>query len=173
MNFQLKSVLFLLFSVAIFGSSCKKDEDNQPTNHLIYNGTEYGLSTGYLGEETFDCANVFVTLHDDDISLTDDGDLVGSGNVVSLALNSSTTDELESGTYNYSEEPTALSHCGGFFFFNWDSIIQLGTDFPVITGGTIKVEKSNGETAITFDLDLENGEAISGYFKGRLLDLEF
>lgn len=168
---HLMTLFCLFFASMMLVSSCKNDDDNPTTGgEFTINGDTRALSKGFIesygdnGNGSFDFD---VTLVSDGITVDVAGDLAGNGSLIYLDLNSGASTGLEEGRYTFSSERNALTFVDGSVSLDLDVVSGTGELFN-ITGGTIDIELSSGNTIMTFSLNIDNGSTVSGSFRGVL-----
>lgn len=72
---------------------------------------------------------------------------------------------IESGTYHYSEQHIP-------FTFEWAQVVIGNNYYYDFTGGSISISRSANTYSINFIGELDNGDIISGFYLGNLIDLE-
>jgi hypothetical protein len=166
-------ILTVLFICATVGfTSCTKDKEKD--NYFEYSGTIYHLVAGtmqYYGQLTDGAGYNF------DISLFSSGvtydfntaDLGGTGNAVYFEMFSSSDSELPDGEYSFdvlaTESPLTFDE--GYFGININFDSHTGAVI-YITSGNVTVAKSGLSYELTFDCFAQDGEPVSGHFKGIL-----
>lgn len=173
--------LFLASSLLM---SCNKDdEDNDvsPKNHLKIGETEYVLSKGtcenygQMEDDAwqYDGYNLDLTLFSSDFTISTDSygklDASGSGQLIYFEMFSSKRNEFDSRDYTFSSsEPYSV---GTFDYSNFSINYSVNNDdaeLTEITSGKVTISKSGSEYSITINCISENGESVTGFFKGSL-----
>ena len=161
--------------------SCDKGNDNDipQRNHLKIRGTEYVLSKGIYENYGLmiddllqhDGYNLDLTLVSEGFTISTDSfgyaDVSGSGQAIYFVMFSSKGDEFDSRDYTFSSsEP----HPIGTFDDSsaWGIITSVGSAEATIKSGKVTISKGSSEYSITIDCISENGEAVTGFFKGSL-----
>lgn len=160
--------ILLLLSLVLLLPSCK-DDDSIP-NEFILNGEKYSLARGFIesygsnGNGSFDFD---VTLVSSGISLLNNGDYSGIGEVIYLDMNTSSEAGLVTGTYTYASSTDTFNFIHANVGKDFHMFTQTG-ELHNVTDGTIDITTNGGETTIFFDLIISNGSTVSGSFKGTL-----
>jgi hypothetical protein len=166
-----KLSIILLVLVASF-SSCKKDEDAVRENSFSYNGENFSITNGFFKDygandaESADFDIYFTS------GITKDGSsLTGTGDIVYLDLNSPNLDEIASGTYTWTDGARAANTIvSGYVGMDYDYDLESGTNYDLV-GGTVKISVSDSNYEIEYTLELTNGETVTGYYNGSLVEL--
>jgi len=171
----MKKVLqLLLISAIALQISCGKDDEGSVTvqNEFTYDGKAYSLSQGFLtdfeditnGSRDYD-----ITLISSGLTVSSGGgDPTGTGNLVYLDLNSSSTTSFEPGTFTWDEVrgPGKIVDAGLAIDFNFATSTE--SDAIFIKDGTVTVQKEESIYTITFTLTTTDNKAVTGYYKGTL-----
>lgn len=170
----MKKVLqLLLISAIALQISCSKDDEGPVMiqNEFTYDGNTYSLSQGILtdydeiinGSRDYD-----ITLLSSGITFSSGGDPTGTGNLIYLDLNSSSTTSFEPGIFTWDEfrGPNIIVDAGLAINFNFDTSTE--SDAIFIKDGTVTVQKEEDSYTITFALTTDDNKAIVGYYKGVL-----
>ncbi len=183
-----KRTFIFSFSVVLLISCINKEkEDETPitkdstvTNYLKIGTTKITLGTGMLenyglssmendSNYYYDGYNFDLYLFEKGISIfSDEGEYfpVGNGAYVYFELYSAKGTFLDTGKYTFSlTEPFATKtfDCG---VFSLD--FETEEDYTIISSGSINVKKSNDIYEITIDCLGDDGQRITGYYKGTL-----
>jgi len=133
---------------------------------LLENGfiAEFGSNGVVNGTETFDF-DVFLTTE----SITGEGTLglSGTGDFLSLDLNTDSSTGLVAGTYNWSTTREAFSIVDGSVNTNFNTSTLSGTTVNA-NGGSVEVEINGSEVTLTVNLDLSDGSNLTGFYQGDL-----
>ena len=134
-------------------------------NSFTINDSTYILTAGYLEEYGVNPDGSF----DFDITLTSSGvtesggDLFGSGAFVYLDLNTMSENNLDDGTYTYSDgERKAFDLSDGVFSPSFDFSTGAG-GANSITGGTVEVKVVGPVVTVDFDLQSPTGNVVGNY----------
>jgi hypothetical protein len=146
---------FILNTIALVAtllslSDCK-DDDKEPANYFILDGSTQTLITGFLTINS-DSRNDISgnTVYDPNITLFSDGFTVsatgvpsGTSGFVNFILANSSASELASGTYTYSESENtpAFGFYASSVFADYSTTTSTGQEYEIL-GGTITVSKS-------------------------------
>jgi hypothetical protein len=166
--------------ISLLIASCEKEKETEEikkTNHLKIGETEYTLSSGALenyGQDEagiYDVYNTDLTLFSDGITITnEDGELVvsGSGQIIYFEMFSSTETSLDIGTYNLNIQPFSLKTFDyADYMIGWNQTVD-DDDWTEIASGEVTVNKNSNEYEITINCTDENGQKLTGFFKGTL-----
>lgn len=178
------SLFVLLLAVGVFFVSCDKNEDNnvEKKSELSFGDNVFDLSWGlieYYGKlETDDEAYNF------DIMLLDSGlvfdetteELKGKGSGIYFETFSQSSTELSAGTYSLDttskvKKPFTFDY--GSVAYKIDTSDEGIGDYVDVKSGTFKIEKSGDIYEVTIDCTGENGEKITGYYKGTLKSYDY
>ncbi len=184
----MKNSLKLLTGVLLAGTilfGCDKDEvddDNAGKTNFLKIGTqEYDLSAGILENYGTDDDttwhygfNTDLLLYSAGLSMqTDeygDWDLTGKGHGIYFEMFSTAGNALDNGDYVFSSaEPFPVKtfvYSGYSINYNTenDDVEKEGE----IAGGKVSVSKNGSEYTITIDCIDDNGEKVTGFYKGTL-----
>jgi hypothetical protein len=171
----MKKLYFLLVVLAVM-SACKKDENTTPKNNITYDGKTYELAKGYLenyGYVDDGLYNFDMTLVSDGLTLTENGDASGVGNIIYFEMLSPSPTELSAGTYTFSVNfNTAYTFATGFVGLDFDIANFTGT-FLNLVGGTVTVAKDGGNYKITFNGVQASAKAVTGSYEGTLIYYDY
>lgn len=168
-----KLTLLSLIVTLVFGlNSCKKDKNTDPANYFQYENTKYELNSGYLeyygsnlnGSYDYD---VFLVSSGIQYSQSEE-DLMGTGNLVYLDLNTSSESGLINGTYTYSSGREAFTFVDGQAAIDVDLSTLLSGTFLEISGGTVEILVEAGIVTLDFDLTTSTNKSVTGHYKGTL-----
>ena len=133
--------------------------------NFTYDGISYPLIFG--GYAAYEDGWYEVILIDQVFNIGDDPI---NANAVGFDIRSGSLDELADGHYYYSQSEYPYT-------FYWAGIvIHLNTnqeEFYDFIDGDLGISKSGDTYSLTFAGFLDNGKAVSGYFTGKLIDLDF
>lgn len=161
--------MWLLISGLAGVISCKDDEPAPPPESILnVNNQAYDLTSAvFMNWGTTNCsgcADIDVWLLSEGMSAVDSG-FVGTGHLVLLDLNSSSTSQLSEGTYTWSlvrNPDTIVNH-----FVATDC--ETSCDFSDIgVSGSVTVITSEENYQIDFDITLLNGGRARGTYYGPL-----
>jgi hypothetical protein len=184
-NFTMAALAF-----SVIATGCKKDEEGEtptptPTpkkNELVIDGQATTVSTATLiyygdflgsGTENFDLLIGTGTL---DINLAA-ASFTGKGDLLYMEMFTNIATHLAGGTYDYkpmSNLGDAFSFTNGDFTKNLDIMAETLDYDADVNGGKVVVTHTPGSTAtngiyeFTFDVSLDNGKKVTGYYKGAL-----
>lgn len=167
-------MLTLLF-VTVIIVSCSGDDDGpqMPTNKISVDNTntfEIGQAK-LFSDGTFNGITEFqFYITSTGLSVNNNEEFAGNGDLLSLRLFSGSTSGLEEGNYVFNQQdtdPFILNR--GFHFFNYVASLgdnQIG-DID-IESGSITVTLENDIYTITLNLVDEDGNAVTGYYSGMI-----
>lgn len=170
----MKQFFFLLLVTLGLFTGCNNNDDDSSAlkSEFTYNGVTYRLDRGFIEDlgqnfsgETFDFD---VTLISEGIERGPLG-LTGRGNYIYLDLNTTSSDGLVPGIYNWSNMRSASSLVGGSevgFGVNLDG--TGGTQLALVDSSFVTVEFIRGVPNLTFTLKTTEGQRIEGQFEGEL-----
>ncbi|MBR6830579.1 MAG: hypothetical protein IKM58_00650 [Tidjanibacter sp.] len=179
---------FLMFLAAaammINFSSCGNDDGgdgDDKKNHCKIGSTTYDLNYAdfYIGSagSSNELAEYDIYFAEDATPYDAGGEWEPEGLVVNLYSlyadkSAATEGQMYSGTYNYSAERTAMSHDGYSFYWLPDYQVRIGQEFVSESQLVIKINHVSGnvyeiEWSGAIDGD---GNAVSGYYKGPVID---
>jgi len=167
LNFR---VLLGILAVSLVFASCNKEEE-EPSDHLTVDGTEYSLSKGsikYYGMYNTDPAsyNFDIFLMASTVTKSTVGSADGgTGIAIYFEMYSSSATDLLPGTYTFDSAGSQ----NALTFDYADYVLDISTDSWIeLTAGTVKVEKSESIYKLTVDGTDSNGKKVSGYYSGTL-----
>ena len=178
---SIKFNLILLLAAVFTFTSCDSDDDNggdnnETGNFLRIDDDRFELSQGYIeeyGELQDGVYDWDVTLFSDDFDLTNEEEPTGTGEAIYLDLRTSNPNGLSIGTYTYSDEEEedagALTYVDAIAGIGISFESETGTTF-IITSGTVTVSGTGSDQVIEFDLTASNGDAVTGRYKGALIE---
>jgi hypothetical protein len=163
--------------ISVFAVSCTKDDVKK--NIFKVGNTEYGLNSGHLLNYgvSGNGYNLDLRLYSEGLNLQEEGDgymaAVGAGKLVYLWLTTSTANSLDAGVYNYSSTPGIVgTFRSGYYNLSYNHVLDAddwnSANTVDIATGSITVSKNSGEYEITIDCTDENGNVITGYYKGAI-----
>lgn len=101
--------------------------------------------------------------------------------VLSVELGSASVGNFESGVFEYVgiEDPDSMNHVGmntifyGTIFYdnNRSGTIDATDEIVQVIGGNISIVGNRPNWSISIDVQLDNGENMSGYFNGDYIDI--
>ena len=167
-------LLLTLLIIPLLFQACNKDEEEVvQKNHILYNDAEYSLDDGFFqffgkldpGATGF---NFDVYLYSSGLSF-DNNQFSGTGNMIFFEMFSAVSSELATGTYTFDANETGNANTfdDGFFIINFDVVNETGT-LVDISGGTVKVTKTDTTFEFVIDCTTTNGKTLTGFFKGIL-----
>ena len=165
--------LLLVFSLAVSTACNKDDNPGTPQNALIIGGSSYDLSSGYIkdfgstGNSSFSWQ---VILTSSGVNAANGGFTGGTGNAITLDLNSNDENGLVVGTYDFSDDQEPFTLGGGLIYENYNFDNFSGT-FSFITGGSLTIDFVGDDVRIDWDLTTVDGKGIDGNFQGMLEDI--
>lgn len=173
----MKNLFFALFAftaLTVF-SGCQDDEPAEPmfTSEFTYDGTSYALVNGYsnnlgsVGSGNFDWD---VILSSAGVTINASNQLTGTGEYIYLDLNANSDEKLLPGTYNWATARDAFTLVSGSEIAVDYNISTLQGTRDAITGGTVTVAADGAETTITFNLQTQAGQTVTGQWRGELVD---
>ena len=169
-----------LFLVSSLFMGCQKD-DNSANNYLMVGNTKYAMAQGTIennglmqgDSRKYDGYNLDLTLYSGGFTLStdDNGELnvSGTGHMIYLEIYTSSAEEYDNLEYTYSDSYPApvgtfdygdyvLNYSPGSIDYKWIEI----------TSGSVTISKSGSIYTIIIDCIDEEGNSVSGYFKGAL-----
>ena len=179
---------FLMFLAAaammINFSSCGNDDGgdgDDKKNYCKIGSTTYDLNYADFYIDTEGSSDEFAEY---DIYFAEDatpydtgGEWAPDGLVVNLYYlyadkSAATEGQMYSGTYNYSEELTAMSHDGYSCLRMSDGNVRIGQEFVSESQLVVKINHVSGDV---YEIEWsgaidEDGNAVSGYYKGPVVD---
>lgn len=174
-------VLFILLAASLFFASCKQD-NSKPANHFTYKSSDYNLSSFYMmevpsqnsagayGFELIFLSNGFTVYE----GLNDIDSISGSGSVLYVVLASATasfpgevTYQVDTSYMDNFNNCTAGTVAMGAVDPNLDIDSDDGPRYYIV-GGTMDISGSLDNVNIKFNLIDENGDAITGTYKGAV-----
>lgn len=177
MKLRFQTIFVLFLALGVISTSCNKDDDggSSASNSFTVDGTTYALTNAYKLAYNYPNADgsddIDIWLTTSDITSSGNQELSGSGDVVYLDLNSSTTPELASGTYNYASERAAFALSDSYAGENIDVYTLSGDKLFIVTGGSVEVSQNGNETRFEFNLTTADGKTITGNYQGTLTDI--
>lgn len=173
----MKRFFFLAITCfALIIASCSSDDDDDISttkNYLKVKGVEYDLNDiGTLDVWIFRSGlyETILFLHSGPSGMN--GEFVGEGDVIMFDIKSSFRDGLDSGYYTIDleafESPQYIIDGGGFVYDNFLDDDGNLTQNITISRGKLEVTRSGNIYSITINCSGENGEKITGFFKGPL-----
>ena len=161
-------------------TSCSDEDDNAADNKVTFDGKEFDLAWGLLEKygrlDPLDNAyNIDLTLVSSGFNYDETNDeITGKGSGIYFEMFTESPTELLEGTYEYvvqdATEPFTFDDGG--LVYNYDSDQEeSGLEFS-IKSGTVEVKKDGETYEITIKCTGENGEIISGYYKGTLMFID-
>ena len=178
-KFNLLSFL-LLFTVALVLPSCSDDDDDDgsSSSSFVFDGNTIEVENGFIanigpngeinGTETFDF-DVFLT--DENISAGGTFGITGTGDFITLDLNTNSSMGLVAGTYNFSSSREAFSIVDGVVRTEFNTTTNSGTLSGITlsaNAGSVEVDINGSEVTLTVDLDLSDGSTLTGSYQGEL-----
>lgn len=173
------SIFWVLF-VSFYFIRCEEAFQNDliKKNYLKIGNYEYDLSTGVLeynsqaeGNEGFDL-DLGLFSKNVIISGNDNGGygILGSGEIIQFDMFTSNERFLDKGIYSFQNTPPypigTFSY--GLYTVGWEQgDLSLDNTFR-ISSGKITVDKKGKEYEISIDCKDENGNDVTGYYKGAL-----
>lgn len=174
------SKIFWLSMAAVVGlSACGGDDDAAPSNQVKLDGKTIKFDEADLGSSfdlegelgTYSYHEFFLT--SEGLTMSETGNLSGSGDMVAFGLISESTSELQEGTY----ELKLNSEIGDVDYFEvYSNLSESGPDtYYAAYRGTVKVSKSGEDRyTLTFNIDIftsqtesEQEEFVDGTLKGN------
>jgi len=167
---------YALFAIALI--SCNKDKTIEKKNQILYNGSEFELSKGYL--EFVGLGNSNPTCYIYKMLIVSSGvlfdsntyEISGTGHELEFEIFSSSSTGLVEGTYTFTSSldciPNVFDYAWVYLDFDFNPIKSATLDY--VTEGTVKVNKTGSAYEITIDCKLSDGKILTAYYNG---DLEF
>ncbi|AKA33766.1 hypothetical protein [Flagellimonas lutaonensis] len=168
------ALLFAILGTILLG--CKKDDGvdgGTLGGSFTLDGTTYILDKGFIIDKG---GEYYIILTSTGISATPGGGdaFVGKGDLVSLALISSSPNSFEPGTFTYdstkSKIPGTIENVGAAF----DTVFDTETDIDdfnlEVTEGTASVSLSEDIYTVTFNITVSTS-SYEGSFSGMLTEL--
>jgi len=162
--------------LSIFFMGCKKDDDT-PKSQMTYKDVEYDLSQGFLesyGKWSDNSANNFslILLSSGFTAHEEDGEIdsvSGIGHGIVFDLFATSPDKLDVGDYIYVSDGSG--NAGTFVYangvLNYNAQTEEGIEFD-IDGGKLTVVQNGDTYELKFDCTTEDGDQITGFYKGSL-----
>jgi len=160
--------------ITIMGG-CKK-EDSKANNHMTHNGVEYQLDKGILesygrwDDEGYGMDLVLLSpgfiIHEINGEIDS---LSGIGHGIMFELFSNSSDKLDIGNYSWDENDDGIPFTMIYSdaVMNWN--IQTGDGMELeADNGELKIISSEGGYELSFSLTMEDGNTLSGFYKGTL-----
>jgi hypothetical protein len=176
------SLLMFLSFIVIGGlfTSCSDDDDKAADSKVTFDGKEFNLARGLLEKygmlDPVDKAyNIDLTLVSSGLNYDETNDeITGKGSGIYFEMFSESPAELLEGTYEYEsvEAANPFTFDSGGLTYNYDSEQEESEQELEIKSGTIEVKKDGETYEITIKCTGENGEIISGYYKGTLMFID-
>jgi len=181
---KVKILLFqyLLLILTIFVSCSKKSDNSDPkTSGFNYSGTYYKTSYGYIinhgsidNSSNYEFQVVFSSNqlgynYDQDVWSSDNG----NSDLVTFIFTTSSVSNIEIGNYVWDLEETynANTYSDVGVLLNWNVTNLTGTEIDLTGGGEVSVTSNTGNYNFDYELQLSNGEEISGSFSGDLKEI--
>lgn len=166
--------LLILLIISLLFQTCNKDDDEVvQNNHILFNDAEYGLDKGFFQffgklDPSDTGFNFDVYLFSSGLTFNDN-QFSGSGNLIFFEMYSPVSSELATGTYTFDSNETGNSNTfdDSFFIINFDVANETGT-LVDISGGTIKVTKTDTTYEFVIDLTTTDSKILTGFYKGIL-----
>lgn len=168
----------LLAFVAIAFVSCNKDDDNNndsSKNSFSYDGKTYKIKAGLIENDgsygADSSTDFYISLVTTGIKKDSDGDFeptVNKFSIVSFDLYSSNSNDVKKGTYTFTEEGEEPFDFYGECIFDVKYDNEDSGQYFEVTSGKVTILKNGNPYELKFDLTLENGKKVSGYYKGML-----
>ena len=158
-------------------TSCSDDDDKAADNKVTFDGKEFDLAWGLFdkygklspGDNAY---NIDLILVSSGFNYDETNDeITGKGSDIYFEMFSESPTELLEGTYEYAVDDAAEP----FTFDDGDLVYNIDADQEecelehTIKSGTVEVKKDGETYEITIKCTGENGEIISGYYKGTLM----
>jgi hypothetical protein len=160
----------LLVTVAL---ACSKDEEPTITVFKFGATKEIKVSKGYISDcgfnDFYDTQDFKITFPDSGsgISLNQNKDLTGKGNIIIIHLNSTSTSEIVPGIYTSSINENDNSFNAGVIT-NKDFSLEISGTASVANSGTVEVSKSGGIYTIVVNIIKDGNPLITGTYTGKL-----
>ncbi len=177
-----KSMVFLGI-ISFLNISCSADSDvpSAPNNDFSFKDdtgieTIFALDKGFIrklglnnnGSGSYDIDIYLMTAELSFENLT----YMGVGESIYVDLNVEEEGVLAAGTYAYSPDRSAFTFTNGLFLHEIDTSSGTAASQFDIVGGTLIVNDLTNTKELIFDLELSNGEIISGHFNMPLIEIE-
>lgn len=168
----IKSIVFI--AVLSFLASCGSDDDTiaNKVNQITVNTQAFKITNATMfNEGTFNGVTEFdLYFTDSGITINDDKDITGKGDLLYLRLFSSQEKELTAGKYLYNDQDDSSFLLNrATHFFEFESSKGDGERGGIdIDSGSVSVAIENDIYTITLNLIDEDGKAVKGYYKGTL-----
>jgi hypothetical protein len=180
----LKSIL-LATVVSITFNSCGDDDDVATvaaggTGSIVYDGTTYPLSQGFLINYGADTTTNPVLYNYDIVLYSNDFNFdlanqtaTGVGTNVYLELWSTQATGLKNGTYTYvNGVATDLSFTNGFIGLDFNIQTGDGRIEDDVNSGTAVLTIDNTRVDLTFTFTTDLGETVTGSYSGNLTAID-
>lgn len=178
-NLKLIALFALTLNLVTF--SCNKDDDggndsnSSSENNMTIDGTEFEVETAILVESGINEDGSY----DWDVTLLSDGfeidaansTITGTGAALYLDLNTNSETGLVPGTYTFANERAEFTwkFAEGITNFNFET--ENGEYFDAVSG-TVVITGSGNNQVIVANLEDQNGNTITGSYKGNLQMIE-
>ncbi|WP_439484503.1 hypothetical protein [Cyclobacterium plantarum] len=152
--------------------------DLDKKNHLKIGSDEYDLSSGVLVNNGQDGGNeginLDLTFFSKNILISDDDNggysISGSGEIIQFDIFTSNDTFLDKGIYSFQNtSPYSIgTFAYGLYTVGWEKgDLSVDNTFRIVSG-KISVDRNGEEYEITIDCKDENGNDVTGYYKGEL-----
>lgn len=169
MNKLLKT-LAVIIAISLTVICCKKDDDK--SNYVSAGDEKFTAASGvlinfYFAAMTEGCY-YGLTLVSPEVNVGEFGSLNGAGKIIHFYLVSSSLIGLASGEYEFNEDTFPFNSFGdASYCLEWESGIYNPT--VKIVSGVLYITNNDGIYEITIDCKDENGDAVTGYYKGSMV----
>ena len=183
MNKTFKLFVILFVSTIVF-TQCKKDEKpttdpNAVTGSFSVGSTSYNFKGAFGDKYGLDTSisagyNIDLILYSEGLTVVFSGgapdSVYGQGSSIYLETFTSNENSLADGTYAYSDtEPHPLFTYSDYSDVGSGDYTTFNITNQSITGGTYTISTlSDGRRNISFNLNLDNGQKITGNFSGPI-----
>lgn len=172
---KLFQLLIGLIAISTLSFQCSDDNATQ-RNAITYQNEVYNIDKGVLefyGNIRGSGNNIDLTLLSASLTIHETDGLIdsisGTGNGVNFEMFTTGTTALQVGDYTFDTDSTGNS--GTFDYGNvileYNTATNQGTNLD-ITAGVVSVKSAGAVYEITFNCTLENGNGLTGYYKGPL-----
>lgn len=173
----MKHLKFLiLIAVATLFVNCSRDDDgtqtSTPNNKVVIGANQFDIGEAKLfNDGTFNGITEFeFYITSSGLSVDNNEEFMGSGDLLSLRLFSGSASGLEEGDYVFNQQDSnAFILNRGFHFLDYVGSLgdnQSGT--IDIESGSVNVALENDVYTITLNLVDENVNIVTGYYKGAI-----
>lgn len=167
------SILLIPITFVLLCISCSNDDsDNNKTNEIKVNSKSFVIAEAIMfNDGTYDGITEFELYYTSSgVNIDTDENVSGTGHLLSLRLFSNEQDKLPTGNYLYNDQDSAGYLINrGFHFFDYVTTKGDGEDGSIdIESGSLSVSLENDVYSISLNLKDEDGNSVTGYYKGKI-----